>query len=64
MTVTAAELDTKYYAWFLGMKNTEYAKREILALFDAEPDDELTWSEQDIFEQSRKIICKWNSVDD
>ena len=64
MTVTAAELDTKYSAWFLGMKNTEHAKREILALFDAEPDDEFTWSEQDIFEQSRKIICKWNSVDD
>ena len=64
MTVTAAELDTKYSAWFLGMKNTEHAKREILALFDAESDDELTWSEQDIFEQSRKIICKWNSVDD
>lgn len=63
MIVTAADLDTKYSAWFLGMKNTEQAKREILALFDAEPDDEHYWSEQDIFEQSRKIICKWNDTE-
>jgi hypothetical protein len=35
-------------------------KREILELFSTEPDDEHTWSEQDISEQSRKIIIKWN----
>ena len=63
MTITAADLDTKYSAWFLGMKNSNQAKAEILTLFEAEPDEEHTWSEQDIFEQSRKIICKWNADD-
>ena len=60
MTITIADLETKYAAWFLGMKNTEQAKREILELFSTEPDDEHAWSEQDIYEQSRKIILKWN----
>ncbi|MBR3997124.1 MAG: hypothetical protein IKI93_02130 [Clostridia bacterium] len=60
MTITAADLDTKYAAWFIGMKNTKHAKREILGLFSTEPDDEHVWSEQDIYEQSRKIIIRWN----
>ena len=60
MTITAADLETKYAAWFIGMKNTKRAKREILELFSTEPDDEHVWSEQDIYEQSRKIIIKWN----
>lgn len=60
MTITAADLDTKYAAWFIGMKNTAQAKREILELFSIEPDDEHVWSELDIYEQSRKIILKWN----
>ena len=64
MTVTAADLDTKYSAWFIGMKNTKQAKAEILALFEDESDEEHTWSEQDIFEQARKIIRKWNAIDD
>lgn len=63
MTVTAADLDTKYFAWFVGMKNTKQAKAEILALFEAKPDDELCWSEQDISEQARKIIRKWNTFE-
>ena len=50
MTITAADLETKYSAWFLGMKNTGYAKQEILALFETKPDEGHTWSEQDIFE--------------
>ena len=45
------------------MKNTEYVKQEILALFQTEPDEEHTWSEQDIFEQVRKIIHKWNDTE-
>lgn len=60
MTITVADLDTKYAAWFSGMKNTKQAKEEILDLFSTEPDDEHIWSEQDIYEQSRKIILKWN----
>lgn len=46
------------------MKNTNQAKAEILTLFEAEPNDELCWSEQNIFEQARKIIRKWNAIDD
>lgn len=60
MTITITDLEKKYAVWFIGMKNTEQAKREILELFSTEPDDEHTWSEQDISEQSRKIIIKWN----
>ena len=61
MTLTAADLEKKYAAWFTGMKNTEQAKWEILELFSTEPDDdEHVWSEQDIYEQARKIIIKWN----
>lgn len=63
MTITAADLDTNYAALFLGMRNTDYAKQEILALFETEPDEEHTWSEQDIFEQARKIIRKWNDTE-
>ena len=62
MMITAADLETKYAAWFIGMKNTEQAKREILDLFSTEPNDEHTWSEQDIYEQSRKIILMWNET--
>ena len=63
MTVTSADLETKYTAWFVGMNNTEQAKLEILAFFEAEPDEEHPWSEQDIFEQARKIIHKCNNAD-
>ena len=63
MTITAADLDTKYAAWFSGMMNTKWAKCEILELFSTEPDDEHVWSEQDIYEQSRKIILKWNETE-
>ena len=63
MTITAADLDTNYAACFLGMRNIDYAKKEILALFETEPDEEHTWSEQDIFEQARKIIRKWNDTE-
>ena len=60
MTITITDLEKKYAAWFIGMKNTGKAKLEILNLFSTEPDDEHTWSEQDIYEQSRKIILRWN----
>ena len=60
MTITIADLEKKYAAWFIGIRNTKQAKQEILELFSTEPDDEHTWSEQDIYEQSRKIILRWN----
>lgn len=40
MTITAADLEKKYVAWFVGMKNTGQAKQEVLELFSTEPDDE------------------------
>lgn len=39
MTITAADLEKKYAAWFIGMKNTGQAKQAILELFSTEPDD-------------------------
>lgn len=53
-------LDTVLQSWFLNIKNAEQAKAEILALFSEEPGDGYIWSEQDIWEQSRKIINHWN----
>ena len=62
MTITRQMLDTDLQSWFLNVKNTERAKKEILALFSEEPGDGYTWSEQDIWEQSRKIIDRWNRI--
>ena len=62
MTITRQMLDTDLQSWFLNVKNAERAKKEILALFSEEPGDGYTWSEQDIWEQSRKIIDRWNRV--
>ena len=53
-------LDTKYAFWFRNKQNTEQAKREILRLFSEEPDEFHEWSEQDIYEQARKIIACWD----
>ena len=36
-----------------------FGEHEILAMFSEEPDDEHQWTEQDIYEQSRKIIRKY-----
>lgn len=46
------------------MKNTDDAKLEIQELFETEPDDEHDWSEQGVFEHARKVILKWNAIDD
>ena len=56
MTITRQILDTDLQSWFLNVKNAEHAKEEILAVFSEEPGDGYTWSEQDIWEQSRKTI--------
>ena len=60
VTITRQMLDTDLQSWFLNAKNAEHAKEEILAVFSEEPGDGYTWSEQDIWEQSRKIIDRWN----
>ena len=59
MTITRKELDTKWWLMFGQYKNPETAQAEILALFSEETDDEHQWTEQDIYEQSRKIIRKY-----
>ena len=56
LTITRQMLGTVLQSWFHNIKNAEQAKAEILALFSEEPGDGYTWSEQDIWEQSRKGI--------
>lgn len=60
MTVTKADLDSRYEHWFRSAQNKDPAKEEILALFSQEPEP-YEWTEQDIYEQSRRIIAKWSS---
>jgi len=55
-------LDTTYVCWFRNKRNTEKAKQEILKRFSEEPDDIHHWTEQDIYEQSRKIIACWDTA--
>ena len=43
-------------------QNTEQAKQEILSLFSEEPDNCPEWTEQNIYEQSRKIIARWDNA--
>lgn len=62
MTLTRKMLDTRYAWWFHGKRNTEQAKEEILSIFSQEPDDGQEWTEQDIYEQSRKIIARWDKA--
>lgn len=62
MTISRQMLDTDLQSWFLNKKNAKHAKEEILSLFSEEPGDGYTWSEQDIWEQSRKIIDRWNRI--
>lgn len=59
MTVTRKDLDTRYANWFRNVRKTEEAKAEILDRFSHEPEP-YEWTEQDIYEQSRKIIDKWS----
>lgn len=60
MVLTRRLLDTKYASWFRNKQNTEQAKKEILLIFSEEPDELHEWSEQDIYEQARKIIARWD----
>ena len=62
MTITRHLLDTEYAYWFRNKRNVGKAKQEILILFSEEPDDFHEWTEQDIYEQSRKIIARWDNA--
>lgn len=59
MTITSEDFEKQWQSLFLRCKDPEAAKAEILELFSEEPDDEHKWSEQDIYEQMRKIIRKY-----
>ena len=59
MTVDENMLDERYSWLFLHCQNVSAAKAEILELFSEEPDDEYTWTEQDITEQIMKIVRKY-----
>ncbi len=59
MILTKDDLDRDWRWMFLHCKDTAAAKEEILALFSEEHDDGHQWSEQDIYEQMRMIIRKY-----
>lgn len=56
MILTKKDLDTEWAEFFRHCRNSEAVKQEILARFSEEPGDGYVWSEQDIYEQMRKII--------
>lgn len=71
MTLTEKDLKTKYVSWFKNLKDSSKAEKAILARFSEESDELHVWTEQDIYEQSRKIIetyekeensMKWGSA--
>lgn len=60
MIVTKEMLDSNEYALlFLHCKNAQVAKAEILNRLSEDPGDGYVWTEQDIYEQMRKIIDKY-----
>ena len=59
MILMKYDLDRDWQWLFLHCKDTAAAKAEILALFSEEPGNEHQWSEQDIYEQMKKIIRKY-----
>ena len=60
MIVTKEMLDSdEFAALFLHCKNVRAAKVEILNRLSEEPGDGSVWTEQDIYEQIRKIISKY-----
>lgn len=61
MTITRHLLDTEYAYWFRNKRNAEQAKQEILERFSEDADDLHEWTEQDIYEQSRKFITLWDN---
>lgn len=61
MTITRKDLDTRYAYWFRNVNQSEQAKAEILKNFSKEPEP-YEWTEQDIWEHSRKILRKWSQT--
>ena len=59
MILTKKELDTKWSEMFRYCRESEAAKADVLLLFSEEPNAKHKWSEQDIYEQIRKIVQKY-----
>ena len=54
MTITEKELNS--YLSEQRLHVSQEKKKEILTLFSTEPEDDFQWTEQDIFEQIRKLV--------
>lgn len=61
MKITRTQLDKRYSELFRGIENTEKLKAEILSLFGTDPEDGNEWTEQDIYEQIRKLAAKYKT---
>lgn len=59
MTITEKDIAAEWWALLIACKDPEATKAKILGLFSSEPDGEHEWSQQDIYEQLRKIIRKY-----
>ena len=62
MTLNAEDLENEFREWLRQIPTAEKrkeAEKEILSLFSAEPDEQHQWTEQDIFEQVRKILRRY-----
>ena len=59
MILTQDDVNREWQCMFLHCKDPTAAKAEILALFSEEPDEAHQWADQDIYEQMRKIIRKY-----
>ena len=56
MILNKKKLDEDWIKMMRYCRDVYAAKAEILELFSTEPDNEHQWTEQDIYEQIRKII--------
>ena len=57
MTITENELNT--YLSNYRFHVSQDKKKEILTMFSTEPEDDFQWTEQDIYEQIRKLV-RWS----
>ena len=62
MTLNAEHLEKEFRDWLRQIPTAEArkaAEKEILSLFSAEPNEQHQWTEQDIYEQVRKILRRY-----
>ena len=62
MTLNAEQLENEFRDWLRQIPTAEErkeAEEEIFALFSTEPDERHQWTQQDIYEQARKILRRY-----